>query len=262
MSSRFDPRILQIALLTAYLVVGKAVYSFQVSWWQVGISLVTCVMTEWVLTKVAGERLTWPLSALISGLGIALALRASGLTPFLIAGLVAMMLKRWLRYRGRHIFNPSNSGIAIATLILPYAVATAPLQWGYNSLVLVLMSIFGAYLVYTVQRLPVIASFLAVFVALQEIRHVLWPLSLNASFNEFMWGSLFVFTFNMITDPKTSPSAWRMQIIYGWMIAILSQTFLALEVHNAVYLSLAAVCLFQFLWRFAGDRGTKIRLST
>ena len=70
----------------------------------------------------------WPASAMLTGSGVALILRVPGTPPddtghlpwYVFAGVAAFSLltKYVIRYRGSHIFNPSNIGLVIAFVVL------------------------------------------------------------------------------------------------------------------------------------------------
>ncbi|MDC3418148.1 RnfABCDGE type electron transport complex subunit D [Aquibacillus salsiterrae] len=242
-----DPRVMQIILLGIYTLAGVFLLDFSVTWIQIGLTLLLCTILELLLVYWKKGTLVWPpYSAVITGLGIALALRGDTVIPFIIAALVAIGLKHFVRYRGNHIFNPSNSGIVAVTLLIP-STATAPLQWGYFLWILALMSIGGLYLVFKVHRQTLVFSFFLSFIAIQYSRHLIWPEQWNANFSAFMWGGLFVFMFNMITDPKTSPKSIKSQLVFGVSTAVIAQIMIHLNVHNAVFISLAIVTLGRFL---------------
>ncbi|WP_188453308.1 RnfABCDGE type electron transport complex subunit D [Virgibacillus oceani] len=249
-----DPRIMQIMLLSIYAIIGGGLLQFSIALWQIIATLGVCILLELGFLYWKKGTISWPYSSIITGLGILLALRAEATIPFVIAAMIAISLKHLVRYRGNHIFNPSNSGIAAVSLLLP-ATATDPLQWGYYIWILGLMSLGGLYLVYKVHRLPLVFSFFSGFVGIQFLRQLIWPNLWNTHFSTFMWGSLFIFTFNMITDPKTSPKETKSQIIFGITIALLAQILIHMNIHNAVFISLAIVCLGRFLWTWAGDHG-------
>ncbi len=71
----------------------------------------------------------WPASAMLTGSGVALILRVPGTPPndhwsthawYLFAGVAAFSLltKYVVRYRGSHLFNPSNVGLVVAFVVL------------------------------------------------------------------------------------------------------------------------------------------------
>ena len=71
----------------------------------------------------------WPASAMLTGSGVALILRVPG-TPsdepwstyswyvFAAVAAFSLLTKYVIRYRGSHIFNPSNIGLVIAFIVL------------------------------------------------------------------------------------------------------------------------------------------------
>lgn len=241
-----DPRMMQIGLLGLYAIVGLAFLEFSVTISQILITLSICILLELFFVYWKQGKLIWPASAVITGLGISLALRSDTLLPFIIAAIAAISLKHLVRYRGKHIFNPSNIGIVAIALLVP-AAATDPLQWGYSLWILALMSLGGFYLVYRVNRLPLVTAFLTAFVGIHFVRQLFWPEMWNTGFSSFMWGGLFIFTFNMITDPATSPKNAKSQLYFGVVIALLAQILIHFNVHHATFISLAVICLGKFV---------------
>lgn len=256
-----DPRTMQIGLLGLYAIVGLALFEFSVSISQILVTLGLCILLELLFVYWKQGKLIWPASAIITGLGISLALRAETLIPFIVAAIVAISLKHFIRYRGKHIFNPSNIGIVAVALMVP-ATATDPLQWGYSIWILALMSLGGFYLVYKVNRLPLVTTFLIAFVGIHFVRQLLWPEMWNTGFSSFMWGGLFIFTFNMITDPATSPKNVKSQLYFGAMIALLAQILIHFNVHHATFISLAIICLGRFVWSWARNLEDSTRSSS
>ncbi len=71
----------------------------------------------------------WPASAMLTGSGVALILRVVGTPPddpwntyawYVFAGVAALSLltKYVIRYRGSHVFNPSNIGLVVTFVVL------------------------------------------------------------------------------------------------------------------------------------------------
>lgn len=254
MSLLRDARNVQIILLLAYSIMGKVYLDFKLSLLQLAITILFSVCLDMIFYYSKKKEWIFPKSAIISGFGIALMLRTDTIIPFLMASVLAIGLKYWLRYKGKHIFNPSNIGIVLVSVFFPITVATAPLQWGFDALLLVLMFLAGAVLAYQVSRLSLVISFLGGFLFVGIVRMIAFDQSFSYVFNDFMWGGLFVFTFNMITDPKTSPHVPKSQFLYGFLIAVFGQIMIFYEVDNALLNSLAIVCLGRFLWEWCKDK--------
>ena len=71
----------------------------------------------------------WPASAMLTGSGVALILRVVGTPPdqpwytgdwyvFAIVAGLSLLTKYVIKYRGTHVFNPSNIGLVVAFLVL------------------------------------------------------------------------------------------------------------------------------------------------
>lgn len=250
-----DPRMMQIILLAVYVIIGKTLLQFQFTFLQMSVTIIMCILLEWFFLYTKKGTIAWPYSAVITALGIVLLLRAHTVIPFMMASILAFGLKHLFRYRSSHIFNPSNIGVVGISLLFPMSAATDPLQWGFYLWILTIMSMGGLYLVYKVGRMPLVVTFLLSFVAMQWIRHLIWVDAWNAKFSDFMWGGLFVFTFNMITDPKTSPKQRKAQVAFGFAIALVAQIMINLNVHGALFISLMLICMGKFLWKWIQVHG-------
>src|SRR5215510_8300106 len=112
---RTDPRHFQIAALTSLLAYGLAHLHFEVSPLRVGLLLGTALTTQWACSRLSGIAFD-PRSALISGLSLCLLLRTNHALLAPVAALLAVGGKFVLRWRGKHIFNPTNFGIVALML--------------------------------------------------------------------------------------------------------------------------------------------------
>ena len=81
------------------------------------------------LTFRQSRAFVWPASAMLTGSGVALILRVVGTPPddpwntyawYVFAGVAGLSLltKYVIRYRGSHVFNPSNIGLVVAFVVL------------------------------------------------------------------------------------------------------------------------------------------------
>ena len=96
---------------------------------QILAAILTCAVIEVAITFRARRAFVWPASAMLTGSGVALILRVPG-TPlddhwstyawWVFAGVAAfaLMTKYLIRYRGSHVFNPSNIGLVIVFIVL------------------------------------------------------------------------------------------------------------------------------------------------
>ena len=124
-----DPRLHVAAVIITIHVLGQLGLHFQVSVPQILAAILTCAILEVALTFRTSRAFVWPASAMLTGSGVALILRVPG-TPvndhwsthawYVFAGVAALSLltKYVIRYRGSHVFNPSNIGLVVAFIVL------------------------------------------------------------------------------------------------------------------------------------------------
>ena len=82
-----------------------------------------------MITFRQSRAFVWPASAMLTGSGVALILRVVG-TPadepwntddwyvFAVVAGLSLLTKYVIKYRGSHVFNPSNIGLVVAFLVL------------------------------------------------------------------------------------------------------------------------------------------------
>src|SRR5437588_272400 len=102
---------------------------FKVSIAQVLVAIAVAALLDVALMAWRSGVLAWPASALLTGNGVALILRASGTRHgdwwsligaqyFVFAAALGVVSKHVLRPGGRHVFNPSNLGLVACLLLV------------------------------------------------------------------------------------------------------------------------------------------------
>ncbi len=219
-----DGRHFQIVFLSCFLCYGI----FQLQWdaeaCRYAIIATTCLGTQAVFIFANGlERRTLK-SAAITTLGLCLLLKSGSTITLVLGAFVAIASKFVLRVQGKHIFNPANIGI-VAAMLLTGDGWVSPGQWGSGAALVFLVGSAGLMVVLRVGRIDTSIAFLLAFAALHFARNVLYlGWGVDVWLHQLTNGSLLLFTFFMITDPVTTPSAPRARV--GWSIAIAVLAFL------------------------------------
>lgn len=140
----------------------------------------------------------------------------------LLAALLTVSSKYIFRIDGKHIFNPSAFGI-VATLLFTQNAWLSPGQWGSGTVIFFFVLTLGTIMATRVQKLDVSLAFLLSFIGLLYWRQVYvlgWPLDYFV--HSVSTGSLLLFAFFMISDPKTAPNHRIARIIWAVLIAVVS----------------------------------------
>ncbi len=215
-----DPRYYQLLVQTGLLTWGILFLQIHVPATHVAAAIIAALGTQVAFTHY----LKLPanlLSSMNSSLSIILLLHAANEYWIALASVIAISSKFLLRYRNRHIFNPSNFGIVSVLMITPSAWA-APGQWGQALWITLLLAGCGLVLLMGVSRMLTSLSFLLVFSGLTFIRAA-WlgdPLSIPA--HQLQNGAVLIFAFFMLSDPMTTPNTPWGRLIFGSWVAILS----------------------------------------
>jgi hypothetical protein len=249
-----DPRLHLAATITSLQVIGQVGFHFRLSIAQILVSLATCAVLEVGIAFRKQHVLLWPASALLTGNGVAFILRVPGTRHgdwwtfhgwwiYVATAAVSLLSKYVIRWRGEHIFNPSNIGLVLCFLILGRGRAD-PLDfwWGPMSVWLVLalaVILAGGFLILSRLKLLWIAiafwvSFGAGIGVLAASGHAMtanWHLGPITGFH-FWWvlvtsPEVLVFLFFMITDPRTAPKAPRARVAYAVALGLLGALLIA-----------------------------------
>jgi Na+-translocating ferredoxin:NAD+ oxidoreductase RnfD subunit len=249
-----DPRLHLAATITSLQVLGQVAFHFRLSIAQILISLATCAAIEVAITFRTKRVIMWPASALLTGNGVAFVLRVPG-TPhgdwwslrgwwiFVLVSGGSLLSKHVIKWRGEHVFNPSNIGLVACFLLLGRAHAE-PLDfwWGRMSgwmvVALAIIVTGGFAILRRLHLLRVALAFWAAFAVgigvLALAGHVLvarWHLGPITGFH-FWWvlvtsPEVLVFLFFMITDPKTAPRSGSARVAYAISLGLLGALLIA-----------------------------------
>ena len=249
-----DPRLQLAVVITSLQVLGQVAFEFKLSIAQILISILTCAVLEVGIAFRRQKVILWPASAMLTGNGVSFVLRVPGTVHgdwwslngwkiYVGTAAVALLSKHVIAFRGRHLFNPSNFGLVLCFLVLGKEKAY-PLEfwWGPMSwwMVLTLAIIVGGGLAILL-RIGLIwiavgfwLSFAAGIGVLALRGHAMtasWHLGPITS-AYFWWvlitsPEILVFTFFMITDPRTIPSGRLARVVYAVTIGLLATLLIA-----------------------------------
>jgi len=215
-----DPRLYQIGTLASLLVYGMGWLDFDITAGRIVLLLATALATQRICDRLVGGP---PFhlsarSALISGLSLCLLLRTNRPELAALAAVVTIASKSLIRVGGKHVFNPTNGGI-VAMLLLTNQVWVSPGQWGAAAIFAFLMACAGSLVVSRAARSDVTYAFMAFYCALLFGRSLYLGEPLAIPLHRLESGALLLFTFFMISDPKTTPDSRIGRIVFAALVA-------------------------------------------
>ncbi len=230
-----DARYFQIIFQTIFLAYGIFYLHWNADWWlyatyfTIGIS--TQFVCEIIFKNYQCRSFSTPWwtkfstgipSVLISSFGLSLLLKTNHFEIAVLAAFVSIVSKYIIRVNGKHIFNPSALGI-VTTILLTNNAWISTGQWGSNMVLLFGTICLGLIVVTRVQKLDVSLAFLGTFGLLLFFRQIIflgWPVDFFVQ--SISTGSLLLFSFFMITDPKTTPNHWVARVVWATLMALVA----------------------------------------
>ncbi|MGH9266949.1 MAG: RnfABCDGE type electron transport complex subunit D, partial [Acidimicrobiales bacterium] len=284
-----DPRLKLSATIFTLTFLGLTILNFQVSIPQILVCVLLSAVMESVVTYRRERVLVWPASAIQTGISVAFIFRVGGtqhadfwsvqgLHLFVLVVLLSLLPKYLLRLNNRHVFNPSNIGLAWGLLLIgPSHVFSEHLWWApLGAPVLIAMAVIlgGAFWVLRqVRMIPMVSAFLATFAVLIAIfavsgrsYYAIWhdgPVG-----GSFYWltialsPELLIFAIFMITDPQTAPKDRLARMIYAVTTAVVAAGLIVVQptefgiklaILSSLVLTCALVPLFEAVSRWVRD---------
>ena len=238
-----DPRWFQILFQALFLSYGVFALHWSPDLLHYGASIGGCLFFTYVAECYRQKALVSILrnkslhssafSVLISAASLCLLLKTNHWTVSALATFLTVASKYLLRIGSKHLFNPSAFGI-IATIVLTNNAWLSPGQWGNHAVMFFAIITLGTIVVTRVQKLDLSLAFLLTFVGLVFWRQVIvlgWPL--DHFIHAISTGGLLLFTFFMISDPRTSPNHPLARIIWAMLIAVVSFYLAAFKFQNS-----------------------------
>ncbi len=216
-----DPRLYQIATLLGLLAWGLARLGFEVSAAQVVATLGGALGAQWACTRLWRLPAFDPKSALISAFSLCLLLRTPSPALAALAAAIAVSSKFLIRLRGKHVFNPTNLAL-VAMLMLPGAAWVSPGQWGTAATFAFLMACLGGLVVNRAARSDVTFAFIGFYGAALFGRSIALREPLAIPLHRLESGALLLFSFFMISDPKTTPDSRPGRVLFAALVALVA----------------------------------------
>lgn len=249
-----DPRLHLATVIVSLQILGQVAFDFELSIAQILVCLLTCGILEFVIVFARRQVIMWPASALLTGNGVSFILRVPGTEHgdwwslhgwWIFAGTsaIALLSKYVIRFRGRHIFNPSNFGLVLCFLALgPEHAEPLDFWWGpmspWMGLALAIIVGGGLLILLRIGLLQIALTFwvtfaLAIGVLAAGGHEMTARWHLGAITGSELWRvivlspEVLIFLFFMITDPKTTPSGAIGRRWYAGSVALVAAAMIA-----------------------------------
>jgi Na+-translocating ferredoxin:NAD+ oxidoreductase RnfD subunit len=236
-----ENRYLPPLFITLILLVGQVSFGVLESFSRTLLAIATAAAFELVLSRLMYRK--WPVlaSAYITGISVGILIRSPEYWPYALTAAIAITSKYAIRWRGRHLWNPSNLAISAMLLLAPEFVATLSIQWGNTIWPMLVVWVLGAFIVWRVKRFHITATYVISFIALAGVRTFITGHPFLAEVAPITGPMYQLYIFFMITDPKTTVKSKRGQILVAFLVAVAEMGFRLAQNVDAPYFALCVV---------------------
>ncbi len=227
--------------ITTILIVGQISFGFLESWSRTFLAIGAAILTEMALGRlITGQ---WPnlASAYISGISVGILIRSPEFWPYALCSAIAITSKYVIRWKGRHLWNPSNFSICVMLLLAPEVVSTLSVQWGNTIWPMLIVWSLGALITWRVDRFHITATYVASFLIFSLLRGVITGHGFLAEVAPITGPMYQLFIFFMITDPKTTVKQKWAQCLVAFLVAAMEMVLRLAENIHAPYYALTIV---------------------
>lgn len=236
-----ENRYLVPMFITLILIIGQVSFGFLESWSRTFLAIAVAILTELALGRLLTGQ--WPnlASAYISGISVGILIRSPEFWPYALCSAIALTSKYVIRWRGRHLWNPSNFAICVMLLLAPEFVATLSVQWGNRLEPMCIVWALGALITWRVKRFHITLTYVASFLLFAWLRSFITGHGFQAEVAPITGPMYQLFIFFMITDPKTTVKQKWTQCAVAFLVAAMEMILRLMENIHAPYYALTIV---------------------
>jgi len=238
---RFDQRFIAPLFITCILIGAHFTVGVLESPWKTGLAIATCIVMEMILGRIFYGKIPHLASAYISGISVGILVRSPYYWPYALCSAITITSKYVLRVKGRHIWNPSNFGIAAMLFLAPATVASLSIQFGNSIGPMIVIWILGALIISKLKRLHICATYVISFLFFAFVRSLITGHTFAAEVAPITGPMYQLFIFFMITDPKTTVRSRNGQIMVAFCVALMEAVFRLFQSVHAPYYALFTV---------------------
>jgi len=236
-----DQRFLAPMLITGILLVAQLGFGVLESYSRTALAIVSSIAMEIVLARLLTGK--WPhlASAYITGISVGILIRSPAFWPYALCSLISITSEYAIRWRGRHLWNPSNLGVSAMLFLAPAAVASLSVQWGNAIWPMLVIWTIGSIIIWRLRRFHICVAYVLSFLAFSFVRCSVTGEPWLAEVAPITGPMYQLFVFFMITDPKTTVQNKKAQIVVAVAVAFVEMLLRIERVVHAPYYALFLV---------------------
>lgn len=218
---KFDFKYAPPLLITAILFTGHFTFGILEGYDKVALAVGSSILTELILCRILFGHWRNVSSAYITGISVSILIRSNLYWPYILTAVLSIASKYVLKYKGKHIWNPSNFGVSWMLFTAPFSVAGLSIQWGNNIWPLLIIWMLGLFIVARAKRYNITLTYVISFIVFAYFRSLITGDPFLTEVAPITGPMYQLFIFFMITDPVTTVRSKKGQIMVAFLIALI-----------------------------------------
>lgn len=219
-------------LITGILLAAHISFGILDSYQKLLTAILFAIAMEMVLHRLVMGKFRNLSSAYVSGISAGILVRSPLFWPFALCAAISIASKYVLRYKGRHIWNPTNFGVVAIIFIASDSAAILSIQWGNNMWAMFVIWAVGLISLWKINRLNITLTYITSFIIFAGVRSLYTGDPFLAEVAPLTGPMYQLFALFMMTDPKTTVKNRMGQNMVAFSIALLE---MFLRLNEAVY---------------------------
>ena len=207
------------------LVVGSFTAHIHLSWVDiVSILLFTLFIEHLFLFFNKQRTFYFSYSAISTSVGVIVLMYSLELWIYFVVIALGLFQKHFLTINKKHFFNPSNFALMMALLLFYNDAHMVLGQLGDELWLGVVVFVAAGVILIRVNRWIISLAFILFYVALQYLLVLSYDpvMIFEDIYLRFYSVTFTLFIYFMLTDPPVTPSKWQLQIVFAFLVALMS----------------------------------------
>ena len=209
--------------LLLLLIIGSFFATIPLSWVDIGLIIIFTFFVEHLFLYFNKSRDFYlSYSAFSTAIGVVVLVYSTSLWIYFLIITLGLLQKHFLNIEQKHLFNPSNFALIMALLLFYDDAHIISGQLGDEPLFSMVVFVLAMSMLVRVQRWIVPIMFVFFYLFLQYVFIVSYDpvVFFEEIYYRFFSVTFMLFIYFMLTDPSVTPSSWRGQIVFVFLIVL------------------------------------------
>lgn len=205
------------------LIVGSFVAHIHLSWVDILAILAFTLFIEHLFLYLNPKRAFYlSYSSISTAVGVIVLMYSADLWIYFMVIALGLFQKHFITIDKRHLFNPSNFSLMMALLFFYHDAHMVLGQLGDELWLGIVVFIVAMVMLIRVNRWVISLAFVLFYLLFQYLFILSYDpvMTFQEIYRRFYSVTFMLFIYFMLTDPPVTPSNWRWQIVFAFVVAL------------------------------------------